>query len=163
MKVCKQNLNLKDLFQISEPESNKRYSLQLKLEEFITDFHRLSSFTRNFISYFRTQQQREVTKIMLPCSFHKFFFIKEGDRDFDQWFNVNEKIIRGEQVPYSKRLLKNFDNLREYFQCMTVLNKGTPNSQGEICYGGFATYKSIEFPVRICIKPNQFLYIQGVN
>lgn len=80
---------------------------------------------------------------MLPCSFHKFFFIKEGDGDFDQWFNVNEKIIRGEEVPYSKRLLKSFDNLREYFQCMTVLNKGAPNSQGEICYGGFATYKSI--------------------
>ena len=33
---------------------------------------------------------------MLPCSFHKFFFIKESDEDFEQWFKVNEKIIRGE-------------------------------------------------------------------
>lgn len=46
---------------------------------------------------------------------------------------------------------------------MSLLNKGIPNSQGEICYGGIATYKKIQFPVRVSIKPNQFLYIQGVN
>jgi len=44
---------------------------------------------------------------------------------------------------------------------MNVLNKGQPNEQGEIGYGGMAIYKNYQFPVRICIKPNQFLYVQA--
>ena len=44
---------------------------------------------------------------------------------------------------------------------MSVLDKGQPNQQGEISYGGMAVYKSQQFPVRISIKPNQFLYVQA--
>ena len=65
-------------------------------------------------------------------------------------------------MPYSKKVLKNLDSLKEYFQSMSVLNKGNANEQGEISYGGMAVYKQYQFPVRICVKPNQFLYVQCV-
>lgn len=65
-------------------------------------------------------------------------------------------------MPYSKKVLKSLESLKEYFQSMSILNKGQPNEQGEISYGGMAVYRQYQFPVRICVKPNQFLYVQAV-
>jgi hypothetical protein len=64
-------------------------------------------------------------------------------------------------VPYSKKLLKSFDVLREYFPSISILNKGNTNEKGELMYGGMALFYNNEFPVKISIKPNQFLYIQA--
>ena len=100
-------------------------------------------------------------KLVIPCAFHKFIFIKENEDVIGDGFSKNEGIIRGEEVPYSRRMLKSFDNLKDYFQSMSVLNKGLANSQGEISYGGLAHYRDMQFPVQISIKPNQFLYVQG--
>jgi hypothetical protein len=67
--------------------------------------------------------------LVVPCPFHKFVFIKENN-DLDECFKNSDNILRGEEVPYSKRVLKNMDSFKEYFQCMAVLNQGQPNPQG---------------------------------
>ncbi len=59
-------------------------------------------------------------------------------------------------------MLKTFESLKDYFQSMGILNKGQPNEQGEISYGGMALYKQHQFPVRVSVKPNQFLYVQAL-
>ena len=41
--------------------------------------------------------------------------------------------------------------------------KKLDDEEGEMCYGGMASYGDIEFPVKIRIKENQFLYVQCVN
>jgi hypothetical protein len=37
------------------------------------------------------------------------------------------------------------------------------DEDGEICYAGIAAYKNIAFPLKIRIKPNQFLYAQSTS
>jgi len=40
--------------------------------------------------------------------------------------------LRGEEVPYSKKLLKNLSSLTEYFPGGSMLKNGDPNVNGEI-------------------------------
>ena len=37
------------------------------------------------------------------------------------------------------------------------------DEDGETCFGGMASYDNIKFPLKLKVKPNQFLYIQAVN
>ena len=41
--------------------------------------------------------------------------------------------------------------------------KRLKDEDGEVCYGGMASFDNFKFPLKIYIKPNQFLYIQSVN
>ncbi len=68
--------------------------------------------------------------LLIPCSFHKFLLVNDISDEIENYFNKKEDIIRGEQVPYSKKILKNLDNIKEYFPTMSLLNKGIPNDKG---------------------------------
>ena len=96
---------------------------------------------------------------ILPCAYHKFFKIDEIPHyEMKQYF-LEEEVLRGEEIPYSKKVLKTYDMLMDYLPHLQKLN----DEDGEICFGGKASYKEIEFALKIRIKPNQFLYIQCVN
>lgn len=62
-------------------------------------------------------------------------------------------------MPYSKKILKNLDSLTDFLPHI----KRMDDEEGEVCFGGKVFYGKIEFPLKIRIKPNQFLYIQSVN
>lgn len=67
-------------------------------------------------------------------------------------------VLRGEEIPYSKKILKSFENLMDYLPHI----KKIKDEDGEICYGGKAIYEKSNFPLKVRIKPNQFLYLQAV-
>ena len=42
-----------------------------------------------------------------------------------------------------------------------MLNGGYPNDKGELEYGGRCEWQGCVFTIRILVRTNQFLYIQG--
>ena len=46
-------------------------------------------------------------------------------------------MLRGEEIPYSKKVLKNFENIKDYLPHIKQLN----DEDGEICFGGMASYQ----------------------
>lgn len=57
------------------------------------------------------------------------------------------------------RILKNLDSLMDYLPHIRRLK----DEEGEACFGGMASYDNIQFPLKVRIKPNHFLYIQSVD
>jgi len=45
-------------------------------------------------------------------------------------FEKKENVLRGEEVPYTKKLLKSLDKLSDYFPNGTLFNGGNPNDNG---------------------------------
>lgn len=70
--------------------------------------------------------------------------------------------MRGEEVPYSKKLLKNIGNLSDYFSGGVLMRNGEPNPNGELEFGGKVIWKHEEFWIRLMVRPNQFLYVQAI-
>ena len=68
-------------------------------------------------------------------------------------------VFRGQEVTYSKKILKNYNILTDYFSHIKRLE----DEEGEMCYGGMASYDDTSFPVKIKIKENHFLYVQCAN
>ena len=132
---------------------------------FPTICHTFIFIIRKKVNYLRIFGEDRKTRVFLPCAFHKFFRIEQTDESYfhDLFESNSASVQRGEEIPYSKRALKNLDNILDYLPHIAKLNRGNTDKHGEICFGGNAMYKKISFPLKICIKPNQFLYIKVVN
>jgi hypothetical protein len=72
-------------------------------------------------------------------------------------------VIRGEEVPYSRKLLKNVEALAEYFPNGALAREGEANENGEVEFGGQAEWRREKFWVKILIKPSQFLCVQAAG
>ena len=67
---------------------------------------------------------------MVPCAFHKFVHLmpvseSEIERRFER-----KSVKRGEEVPYSRKLLKNIGILTDYFTGGMLLRQGEANDKG---------------------------------
>lgn len=48
----------------------------------------------------------------------------------------SSNLLRGQEIPYNKKLLRNIDAIQELMPRVEKLNGGRPNQFGEMCYGG---------------------------
>lgn len=72
-------------------------------------------------------------RFTVPCSFHKFLHLEPTtEKELSSKFLSSKDIIRGEEVPYSKKLLKQVSSLAEYFTSGSLLRDGEPNENGEV-------------------------------
>lgn len=66
-------------------------------------------------------------------------------------------------MPYSRKLLKNMETLVEYFPSGALIRGGEPNENGEVEFGGKASWLRDNFWLKILIKPSQFLCVQAAG
>ena len=70
-------------------------------------------------------------RFTVPCAFHKFVRIETiSEKDLTSRFQSSRNVIRGEEVPYSRKLLKNMESLSEYFSSGSLLRGGDINYAG---------------------------------
>ena len=66
---------------------------------------------------------------MIPCSFNKFVETRPVEhREFERKFEGRiSEARRGDEIPYSKRILKEISQITDYIPNSTILNGGSPN------------------------------------
>jgi len=66
----------------------------------------------------------------LPCAFHKFFkFDPINDNALQRELESNGS-VRGEEIPYSRKILKHIDVLLDLLPQISKINQGQPNHLG---------------------------------
>jgi|LakMenEpi03Aug12_release.lakeMendotaPanAssembly.Ray.scaffolds.fasta_scaffold3629226_1 hypothetical protein len=64
-------------------------------------------------------------RFTVPCAFHKFVHLEStSEKELASRFQSSRNVIRGEEVPYSRKLLKNMESLGEYFPSGSLLRGG---------------------------------------
>ena len=64
-------------------------------------------------------------RFLIPCAFHKFVHLAPvAESEIERRFEKREGVKRGEEVPYSRRLLKNLTILTDYFAGGMLLRQG---------------------------------------
>lgn len=89
----------------------------------------ISFISKSFI-LFRIDNQTRRTQFLLPCAFHKFFKIDPiSDHTLRQELE-NQGSIRGEEIPYSRKIVKHVDTILDLLPQISKLNQGQPDNLG---------------------------------
>jgi hypothetical protein len=80
-------------------------------------------------------------RFTIPCAFQKFVPLTAVDEgEIARQFQRKELVRRGEEVPYSRKLLKSMSSLGDYLPGGVLLRGGDPNDKSEVEFAGRARW-----------------------